>query len=355
MSFIGDIALSRLQRLFHVEVGAGFPIDRVDQRRYDDLSWEGEVVTCDIDRTYLATRFSSLGGIARIPLEFGIDKVDIAGMAMLLKELRRGPDEAMSRFTPLYFVSASPAQIRPVIERKMLLDGLEYDGTTFKRWGAVALSGKLARFREQLGYKSTALLMARLALPRGARDILIGDDIESDPWAFCAYADLLSGALAGERAEARLSMLGVDREDIAHILRLRERLGVVVAPVKRVMIRLERGEPERLLALAPRVRACRGAMQMALSAFDDGDISRAGLLRVVADLHARGTHREELLELLNDAITRALIAPQRARDLQPFLAGEGFVPDGATIATAPKPEWIAGAERDTWLPEPSGE
>ncbi len=93
---------------------------------------------------------------------------------------------------------------------------------------------------------------------------------------------------------------------------------------------------------------------MALSAFDDGDISRAGLLRVVADLHARGTHREELLKLLNDAITRALIAPQRARDLQPTLADKGFLPEGATIPTVPKPEWIAGAERDTWLPEQDG-
>ena len=183
------------------------PIDRLNQREYPE-GWVGDVFVCDIDRTYLATRFSSLKGMARIPFEFAVDKVAIDGMTTLLKEVRRGPDE-MSRQTPLYFVSASPAQLRPVIERKMLLDGLEFDGTTFKDWVRVVFSGRLKRFREQLGFKLTALLSARGDLPAGARETLIGDDHESDALAFVIYADVIAGRLRGDALLQTLERHGV--------------------------------------------------------------------------------------------------------------------------------------------------
>ena len=139
-----------------------FPIDRVNERSFDP-AWSGEVFICDIDRTYLYTRFSSLKGLASIPFEFAIDKQDIEGMTPLLREIRRGP-ERRSRNTPLYFVSASPAQLRPVIQRKMLLDGLEFDGTIFKDWLGCVTSLRLRRLKEQLGYKLTALLLQRSEL-----------------------------------------------------------------------------------------------------------------------------------------------------------------------------------------------
>jgi hypothetical protein len=97
-----------------------FPNNRVNERTFA-AGWSGEVVVCDIDRTYLATRFSTLKGLARIPFEFAVDKQDIDGIVVLLREVRRGPAPE-SRSTPLYFISASPAQLRPVIQRKMLLD-----------------------------------------------------------------------------------------------------------------------------------------------------------------------------------------------------------------------------------------
>jgi hypothetical protein len=347
LSRLRELLFAGLQKVTGVEAGEGFPIDRKDERVYDP-DWQGVAVTCDIDRTYLATRFSSLSGMARIPFEFGIDKVDIAGMASLLKELRRGPDPRVSRSTPLYFVSASPAQLRPVIERKMLLDGLEYDGTTFKRWGAVLVSGRTARFREQLGYKTTALLMARQALPAGTQDVLIGDDIESDPWAFCAYADVLSGALAGDQARSRLASFGVADDDIERIVELRASLGEVT-PVKRVLIRLERGDADRLRPLAPRVRACRGAWQMALSCFDDGEIREVGLLRVGRDLVARGVRSDDLAERLIDAVNRGVTSAQTAQELAPRLVAEGLLPAHVALPAAADPSWLTYADRPTWL------
>src|SRR5690606_1970579 len=107
---------------------------------------------------------------------------------------RRGPG-AERRDTPLYFVSASPAQLRPVIERKMMLDGIGFAGTTFKNWVGVFRKLRLRRLREQIGFKLTALLAGRAELPRGAIESLVGDDLETDPVTFALYADVLAGRI----------------------------------------------------------------------------------------------------------------------------------------------------------------
>ena len=282
-----------------------FPVDRSDQRRFDH-GWSGDVVVCDIDRTYLYTRFSSLKGLSRIPFEFAIDKRDIAGMVPLLKELRRGPGP-VSRHTPLYFVSASPPQLRTVIERKMLMDGVEYDGTTFKNWRACLRSGRLGRMKDQIGFKVTALLHTRLALPRGAHEILIGDDLEKDALAYCLYADIVSGRLEPDRIPKVLMRLGVGRPDAWGVADLAKMVPQEDS-VRRIIIRLEKRDPDFFTDFLPHVHPCRGPYQMALSLQAAGCISGAGLQRVADGLLDRGSRPADLDELLIDAKGRGLMA-----------------------------------------------
>ena len=298
-----------------------FPIDRSNQRALPE-DYDGEVFVCDIDRTYLMTRFSSLKGLARIPFEFAVDKQSIAGMTALLKEVRRGPGPG-SRQTPLYFVSASPAQLRSVIERKLTMDGLEYDGTTFKDWLGVMRSGRVRRFREQVGFKLTALLKGRVELPRRAHEVLIGDDLESDAEAFCVYADLVAGRLQAEEALAVLARLGVGGDDARAIVALRQRVEPVEG-VSRVLIRLERHEhAEDFLDFAPHVVACRSPLQMAMVLLDAGSIGMRGLARVAQELLDRGRSARQLGEELGDAVRRALTSRERAESLLEELAREG--------------------------------
>src|SRR4051812_48106233 len=94
--------------------------------RVPEAGARGAGFVWDIDKTYLDTRFSQLKGLAGIPFEFGIDKRALPGTVELPRGLRDGPTGREHR--PLYFVSASPPQIAPAIERKMLLDGVEWDG-----------------------------------------------------------------------------------------------------------------------------------------------------------------------------------------------------------------------------------
>ena len=154
-----------------------YPLSIEDQRSYPE-GFDGRVFVWDIDKTYLETHFSSLKGMARIPVEFAIDKKAIAGMPEILRGLRRGPGEDYA-CAPLYFVSASPPQMRRVIERKMLMDGVEYDGIILKDWLKTLRRLRPGRLREQAGFKVCALLAGRQNRPRST-EYLFGDDVESD-------------------------------------------------------------------------------------------------------------------------------------------------------------------------------
>src|SRR5262245_60448620 len=127
-----------------------YPVLVTDNRRFDP-DYQGDICICDIDGTYLATDLTSVRKMLAIPFQFAVDKTTIPGAVSLLREWRHGPGER-SRFTPLYFVSASPPQLRRVLERKMLLDGVEFDGISFKDQLSLALRGRISELRNQAGY-----------------------------------------------------------------------------------------------------------------------------------------------------------------------------------------------------------
>ncbi len=284
---------------------SGYPIDRASYRTLDP-DWEGEVVIADIDRTYLATRFSSMKSMLRIPFERAAQKRDIEGMARLLRELRRGPGR-ITRDTPLFFLSASPKQLRPVIERKMGLDGISFDGTTFKDWGRVFVAGNPKRIKEQIGFKLTALLASRSFMPPGARDILLGDDLETDPITYGLYADVLAGRIPTNDLARVLRHNGVGHADADHIERLRRDLQPGRG-VYRAFIRLERHhDTDDFLQFGPGVVGCIGAFQMSVVHWRMGLVSLSGVGRVAAALAARKVSGDALGRRIHDLRRRAML------------------------------------------------
>ncbi|MEM7160424.1 MAG: phosphatase domain-containing protein [Myxococcota bacterium] len=327
-----------------------FPIHRANYRTLDP-DWEGEVFIADIDRTYLATQISSMKGLARIPFESAADKKDIAGMARLFREIRRGP-QSERRETPLYFVSASPAQLRPVIERKMMLDGIGFDGTTFKNWSAVFRRLRLKRLREQVGFKMTALLASRAELPTGAIENLVGDDLETDPLTFALYADLLARRIPANDISRILQLNGVYGGDADAIARA-TRDQPPTEGVKRAYIRMERhDDPEYFKDFGPGVIGCHGAFQMAAVLMHEGSISLAGAVRVAEDLRQRGLPASDLVDRLRDLCRRALLTPEETIALAERMADNGLV-ERFEDPGPPDPSWAAvwqrGSER-LWTP-----
>ena len=196
-------------------VRAPFPMVRKLQRHLDP-GYSGPIYTWDIDKTWLDTRISQVKGMLRIPFEFAVDKRALPGTTALLHALREGPSGREHR--PLYFITASPPFIRKAIERKMLIDGIEYDGITYKDQLEVFKRRQFASLREHTAFKLGALLLLARAFPTQAPIYMFGDDAERDAWIYCMFADICSGRLRGERLVATQSRMGVLKhyaEDVA--------------------------------------------------------------------------------------------------------------------------------------------
>jgi hypothetical protein len=290
-----------------------YPLSMDDQRTYPE-SFDGNVFVWDIDKTYLQTHFSSLKGMARIPVEFAIDKKAIAGMPEILRGLRRGPGEDFA-CAPLYFVSASPPQMRRVIERKMLMDGVEYDGIVLKDWLKTLRQLRPGRLREQAGFKICALLSGRLNRPKSV-EYLFGDDVESDAEAFFVYARLLSGELTAGEAETRMLKAGIKRDDRRCIRALLDRLGPDRGRVERAFIHLEHNTPpERFASFAPEVVPVKGAVQLSLSLYALDLLDAETVRRVVASVKASPSPGD-IASLVSDARKRKLISKKKIEELE---------------------------------------
>jgi hypothetical protein len=268
------------------------------------------VYVWDVDKTYLSTRFSSLGGLVRIPIEFAVDKVSIPGMPEVLRGLRRGPGPGYA-CAPIFFVSASPPQLKHALENKMLIDGVEHDGLTFKDWAATIRAGRPGRLKEQVGYKLCALLEGRARRPMAA-EYLFGDDVEHDALAFSLYSRMISDELRAGAAETAMARAGVAPDDRCCVRELLDAVPVPRGEVKKAFIHLEKGRPpSEFESLGPIVVPCRGGFQLALALFElglvDADTVRQAKAAVAA---APGHRRQDPAEVAADALARGLATPE---------------------------------------------
>ena len=171
-----------------------FPMVRKLERTLEH-DYVGPAYLWDIDKTWLDTRFSQVRGMLRIPFEFAVDKRALPGTTALLHALRQGPSGREHR--PLFFITASPPFIRRAIERKMLLDGVEFDGITYKDQVEVARRRHFDSLREHTPFKLGALLLHARAFPAGTTMHLFGDDAERDALIYSLFADICAGRLRG--------------------------------------------------------------------------------------------------------------------------------------------------------------
>lgn len=284
----------------------------VEEYRALPADYRGPVFVWDVDKTYLSTAFSSLRGLARIPVEFAVDKLAIPGMPEILRALRRGAGPGYACL-PLYFISASPPQMRSVIEHKMLLDGVEPDGITCKDWLGALARFKPGRLREQVGFKLCALLEGRLRRPL-ADEYLFGDDAEKDPVAFHLYARIVAGSISPGEAQERVAAEGVDREARQFVFDLVGRLPRRRGRVERIFIHLEKGTPpERFAAMGDLLVPVRGACELALALYEEGLISaQAAREACLAAASARG---EPAGQAAARALERGLIREARLREV----------------------------------------
>jgi hypothetical protein len=316
---------SRLRRLGRRDRSYVYPLERRNDRIFPP-GYSGIIYVWDIDKTYLESDFDSWLGMLKIPFEFAVDKRSIAGADQLLRAIRRPEEGGPS--SGLYFVSASPNGMRKTIEKKMLLDGVEHDGITLKDWRGIVRSGRVAKLREQVGYKLSALLLGRRDLGWKAKEILFGDDSESDALSYGLYADIVAGRLRGEKLAGILRKNGVSKEDAHYVADLSADLPPMDL-VERIYIHLEKGTRASAFdEWGPRLVPCRGTFQMAACLVRDGQLAVGALADQAEDLM---THHslaaDDLLERLGELNVSGQLNRQQSKSAIEELLGRALVSD----------------------------
>jgi len=262
----------------------------------------------DLDKTYLRTEFDTLRDLVRTAFEPASRKRSYPGAGTLLREIRATDPAA------IFILSGSPEQMRSVLEAKLRLDGIRWDGFTLKPSLRNLVRGKFRFLRDQVSYKLTALLRSRTNVSPDTDEILFGDDAEGDAFIYSLYADIAAGrvdqALLMKVAEAAQ----VYPDDIPEIVRIAARVPRGDT-VRRIFIHLERvSSTEGFRDFGRRVCPFYNYFQPALVLLEDGALDAQAVLRVGADLVVAHTFNPEVLVASFDDLRRRGYVSKRVVD-----------------------------------------
>lgn len=232
----------------------------------------------DLDKTYLRTEFDTVRDLLRTAFESASQKRTVPGAAALLREIRSTDPLG------IYIVSGSPEQLRRVLEAKLRLDGVRWDGFVLKPQLSNILKGKFRFIKDQVGYKLSVLLESRQDMPPEIDELMFGDDAEADAFIYSIYSDLCAGRVKMDVLEQVLVNAGVYEDDLPRILDLAEH-----APRhdggRRIFIHLDRvSSPDAFGAFGRRVVPFYNYLQPALVLLELGAVTASGVLRVAAEL-----------------------------------------------------------------------
>lgn len=271
----------------------------------------------DLDKTYLRTEFDTLRDLLRTAFEPPSRKRTVPGASALLREIRA------TRPAGVYILSGSPQQMRRVLEAKLRLDGIEWEGFTLKPSLQNLLRGRVRFLRDQVSYKLEALLTARLGVAPEYDEILFGDDAEADAFIYSVYADIVAGRVDSEALIRVLERARVYPQHVAMILELAQKM-VPHDAVRRIFIHLDRvSAVDGFHDYGHRVVPFYNYFQPALVLVEQGALSGGGALRVGADLVLEhGFGPESLIASFTDLVRRKYIGSAAAERLVEAAAGQ---------------------------------
>lgn len=310
--------------------------------------WTKDVYVWDLDRTYLRTEFESLRDLIRTAMQKAKDKIAYPGAAALMRALRQGPQDSPQKapggasLRPIYFISASPPQIRKVIQEKFTLDGVEIDGIYFKDNIRNVRPGRLRRLKEQVGYKLLALIDLRSRLPAGATFTCFGDDVEMDVLIYSLFSEICDRWIRGRALVEFLLKQGVFPDEAVRIAWKARKLPPPPGgsggarsrgrsrPVDRIFIHLHRDQdPRYYRRFGSRVVATRNYFQTALACFAEGKISLEGLADVGDEMLAsRQVNSYDLAGSVLDLLERDVMPEAAVGRFAPFLIERKILPPG---------------------------
>ncbi|MDD9937904.1 MAG: hypothetical protein OXT09_30110 [Myxococcales bacterium] len=298
----------------------------------------------DLDKTYLRTEFDTVRDLLARAFERAADKRTVPGAAALLRELRATEPAG------IYILSGSPEQMRRVLEAKLRLDGIRWDGFTLKPSLRNLLRGHIRFLKDQVGFKLGAMLGSREPLPAELDEVLFGDDAETDVFTYSLYADLCAGRVSSQTLLEVLERAAVTPEEVPRLLRKVEQIERR-DHCRRIFIHLDRmSSLSTFEAYGPRVCPFYNYFQPALSLLEMGAIDAAAALRVAADLVIdQAFTADALLATLQELAGRGQVGPTAVGAvLEALGSADGAEYAGATPVLGAFAEVLARTE----LPEP---
>jgi hypothetical protein len=289
----------------------------------------------DLDKTYLRSEFDTFRQLWRTARERGEDKVEVPGVIELLKGLRAAADRC-GRRVGIYFISASPPQIGQAIRDKLRLDGVPYDGIVFKDQLQLIRRGKFGKLREHVGFKLGELFRGRAGRDPRTRELLFGDDWESDPLTYSLYAEVLAGTLSVDALDPILVRLGVDR-GVVHEVHALAAPVAGMGGVERICINLERRTALASFTLfGPRVVPTFNYFQTAVVLALDGWLGPEDVVGVARELaEGAGYTPRRLQNSLADLVRRGLVPADATHRLTVAVRHAALLP------ALPRGAWLA--------------
>jgi hypothetical protein len=329
-------------------------IDADIEKTYD------EVFVWDLDKTYLDTSWGSLKELWRTAIEKAFQKRNVPGTGSLVRALKMSWEDGTTRAFPIYFITASPPQMEGKIREKLELDEILPLGAFFKDNLKNLKPSRLWRLTAQVGFKLQALLQLRTRLKDDVRQVLWGDDSESDAVIYSLYSDICARRWSEKDLLSILHGLHVVGEQTETILDLQDRIPVS-DPVEKIYINLATDtDSEYYLKFGRRMVPTHNTFQAALDLFQDKRLTSEQVLRVAQDMVMNyGFTADELESSLDNLVRRELLSDVAVGEIVPIMQSQGlFSPD---FRTSLEPRKIAtqighriyaleGAH-EPWVPE----
>lgn len=298
-----------------------------------------EVYVWDLDKTYLDTKFETIAGLFRIAVEKAFQKKNVPGTGSLVRALRNSwqqSNRGRNDF-PIYFITASPPQLERRIHEKLNLDGIYPYGIFCKDNLQNIRPKRLWRLTQQIGYKLQALLQMRIRLKEDVRQILWGDDSESDAVIYSLYSDICARRLDQEEIRAILKNFRVVGHQVDTIFELQKKVPEQ-DPVEKIYINLaEDTDAEYYVKFGRRTLPTYNSFQTSLDLFQDKRLKVDQVIRVAKDMiNNFGFTRDELEKGLDDLVRRQVIGEPTVEEILPALKEKGLFHETFEPSLAPK-------------------
>jgi hypothetical protein len=281
-----------------------------------------EVFVWDLDKTYLDTRMESLKSLVKTAVEKAFQKKNVPGTGALVRALRNSwQDTHMGRADfPIYFITASPPQMEKRIHEKLNLDGIYPYGIFFKDNLKNLRPSRFRRLTQQVGFKVQSLLQLRSHLAPEVRQILWGDDSESDAIIYSLYSDICARRYSNEDLKSILKSLHVTGGQMETIFSLQAALPAH-DPVEKIYINLASDtDTEYYSKFGRRTLPTYNTFQTALDLFQDKRLKAEQVVKVAEDMKENfGFTRDELEKSLEDLIRRPVLANETLVEILPIL------------------------------------